>query len=140
MFVLHVTTPEAARGDYRESPAHLMRQYEMHRMHYMPLVPQQFISREKAPGRGTAESLLQLADECALDILFMGAHGRKGFKAALGSTAAAAMRQAACSVCVVEHPEPHDMLSKRKWVVAVDGGRASMMGELSIGVSQCELM
>lgn len=95
------------------------------------------LRRPQTPGITTAEALVQLADKCALDLLFMGTHGRKGPKSALGSTANAAMRQSACSVCLAQRPTSHDVASKRKWVVAVDGGRASLMGEAWVAWDGC---
>lgn len=78
VFVLHVAPARSAGSDYHESPAHLMRQYEMHQMHFVPLVRHQFVSREKARGEGdtgTAGALPSAARSAPPHPLHPPAHG-----------------------------------------------------------------
>lgn len=72
---------------------------------------------------------MALADELQVDVLFVGAYGRKGQKSILGSTASGALRNSACSVCLVRRPPQKPISTPTTWCVAVDGGRASLMGE-----------
>jgi len=76
----------------------------------------------------TGEALVQLADELRVDLLFVGSYGRKGAKSGVGSTATLALRDSACSACLVRcEPNARPRDSPSTWCVAVDGGKSGMM-------------
>ncbi|CAG9460265.1 unnamed protein product [Pedinophyceae sp. YPF-701] len=124
LYAIHVAAHRSRVPDPLHSAEHLQRSFERRAYHHRATMT--FYAREKSGTDTTTGILSALAEELELDLLVVGAFGRKGEKVeVLGSVADGALRKSNCTVVVVRTTS-YDLENSSAWTLAVDESKTSV--------------